>query len=179
MRKIFFIALICISAKITIAQPDNYRADLDYLFGLLDKTRLSTGYLSPYGIDAVDKDDFNGILADSNTVNSLDLFRFIYADMLTAKFNPASISLPSIETLNQDIQNANSNSLAIFYANYNEFNENAINQGLIQYVNGRLHDNLIIEGVQTDSPPNPYISKKLLAVSPIKLYYKNTAGIVL
>ncbi|MGQ0738883.1 MAG: esterase/lipase family protein [Bacteroidota bacterium] len=174
MRKIIIIALIGISATRAIAQPDDYRADLDYLFGLLDKTRLSTGYLGPYGIDAVDKDDFNGILADSNTVNSLDLFRFIYADLLTAKFNPVSISLPSIETLNQDIQNAHANSLAIFYANYNEFNEDAINQGLIIYVNGRLHDNLIIEGGQPESPPNPYINKKLLAVNPVKQYFKNT-----
>jgi len=174
MRKIIITVLICIGTIGAMAQPDNYRADLDYLFGLLDKTRLSSGYLAPYGIDAVDKDDFNGILADSNTVNSLDLFRFIYADLLTAKFNPASISLPSIETLNQNIQNANSNSLAIFYAYYNEFNEDAINQGLIVYVNGRLHDNLIIEGGQPESPPNPYISKKLFAASPVTQYFKNT-----
>ena len=73
--------IISIRTLQTIAQIDNYRADFDYLFGALDKTKATTGYLAPYGIDAIDKDDFNGILAESNTVNSLDLLRFVYADL--------------------------------------------------------------------------------------------------
>jgi hypothetical protein len=89
-------------------------------------------------MDAIDKDDFNGILADSNTVNSLDLFRFIYADIFTAKFNPAAPGLPTVETINQALQTENPNTLAIFFAAFNEFKEDAIQQGLISYINGRL-----------------------------------------
>lgn len=176
MKKIIIAALILISTTALFAQPDNYRQDLDYLFGALDKTKANTGYLGPYGIDAVDKDDFNGILADSNTVNSLDLFRFIYADIFTAKFNPTAPDLPTIEAINQAIQAENPNTLAIFYAAFNEFKEDAIQQGLISYINGRLYDNM--QPMKPIEPSKfsitPYINKKIFAVSPIAQYYKNT-----
>ncbi len=170
--------LTLVSTSYGFAQVDNYRADLDFLFGALDKTKATTGYLAPYGIDAMDKDDFNGILADSNTVNSLDLFRFVYADLLTAKFNPAAISLPTVEALNQTIQNTNVNDLAIFYANYNEFNENALQQGLFSYINGRLYDGGVAPS-STDGGNNKpnfsgYIAKKLFAASSITKSYSNT-----
>ncbi len=80
---------------------------------MLDKTKVSSGYLAPYGIDGVDKTDFNGILADTNTCNSLDLFRFIYADIFTARFNPASPSLPNINSINQTFDLQDKNTLAI------------------------------------------------------------------
>ncbi len=168
--------LILISTSYSFAQVDNYRADLDFLFGALDKTKANTGYLAPYGIDAIDKDDFNGILADSNTVNSLDLFRFIYADLFTAKFNPAAITLPTVEALNQSLQLANANDLAMFYANYNECREDALQQNLLRYVNGRLYDPVLVESKdgQNIITPSAYTSKKLFTVSPIAQAYTNT-----
>ncbi len=168
--------LILISTSHSFAQVDNYRADLDFLFGALDKTKANTGYLAPYGIDAIDKDDFNGILADSNTVNSLDLFRFIYADLLTAKFNPAAVTLPTVDALNQALQQANSNDLTIFYANYNELREDALQQNLLRYVNGRLYDPVVIENKndQNKITISAYTNKKLFAVSPITQAYTNT-----
>jgi hypothetical protein len=180
MKKMLFLVLIAISTSKSYAQVDNYRADLDFLFGALDKTKVSSGYLSHYGIDAVDKDDFNGILADSNTVNSLDLFRFIYADLLTAKFNPAAISLPTVESVNQSIQTANPNDLALFYANYNECREDALQLGLLRYVNGRLYDPILIEqrGINQRGINkvviSAYTGKKLFAASPVTQVYYNT-----
>lgn len=95
MKKFTIVVLILVSSSRSFAQVDNLRQDLDFLFGQFDKTKVTSGYLAPYGLDAMDKADFNGILADSNVVNSMDLFRFIYADIFSAKFNPISASIPT------------------------------------------------------------------------------------
>jgi hypothetical protein len=172
MKKIIMIVLIAISTLPAFAQVDNFRQQLDLLFGQLDKTKVASGYLAPYGIDGVDKADFNGILADTNTCNSLDLFRFLYADILTAKFNPASPSLPTLESINQTFLQADRNTLAIFYANYEVLNESAIQLGFLRYVGGKLYDNSILQAKVV--LPSAYISKKLFAVNPLTQYYKNT-----
>ncbi len=168
MKKLILILLIIIGTTKTFAQVDNYRADLDYLFGALDKTKVYTGYLAPYGIDAVDKDDFNGLLTDSNMVNNLDLFRFIYADIYTAKFNPTAISLPSVNELNSELTTQNPTSLALLYAKYNEFKEDGVQQGYFRYTDGKLYDNEVQQS-RLYNPANGYETKNLL-------YWRRYAG---
>jgi hypothetical protein len=172
MKKIIAV-LMLISTQTLYAQVDNFRQQLDFLFGQLDKTKVSSGYLAPYGLDGVDKADFNGILADSNTVNSLDLFRFIYNDIYTAKFNPTAPSLPSINAINQTFAQQDRNTLAILYANYNDLNEYAIQQGLLRYTGGKLYDNNIILEARLVKR-SAYVQNKLFAVNPLTQYYKNT-----
>lgn len=176
MKKIIVIVLMLISASSLYAQVDNFRQELDFLFGQLDKTKVSSGYLAPYGIDGVDKADFNGILADTNTVNGLDLFRFIYADILTAKFNPTASTLPSVNSLNQTFAATDKNTLALFYANNNDLNESAIQLGLLRYVGGKLYDNIPSTEAKIVFPqtPKPYIARKLFAANPLTQYFDNT-----
>lgn len=140
MKKLLFLCLIIGLSNALFAQTDSIRQQLDDLLGNLDASEVPSGYLSPYGTELLDKEDYNGLLTDSNLVNNLDLVRMAYADIFTSKFSSSAPSLPDIDTLNNAIAAAADNSLILFYGQYSMFDENAVNNNLLQYTNGKLYD---------------------------------------
>ena len=66
-------------------QIDPLRQKLDSIFQDVDKSQIPTGYLKEYGSEFLPLHWFNGLLTDSNAVNSLDIFRTAYCDMVTIK----------------------------------------------------------------------------------------------
>ena len=76
----------------TFSQIDPLRQKLDSIFQYVDKTQIPTGYLKEYGSEFLPMHWFNGILTDSNVVNSLDIFRTAYCDIITAKLPTQPIS---------------------------------------------------------------------------------------
>ena len=80
-------AVLCFS--LSNAQTDSLRSYLDNLFGTLDKTQVPSGYLAAYGMDMADKQDFNGLLTDSNSIYNIGVFNLLYDDIENSKINPA------------------------------------------------------------------------------------------
>jgi hypothetical protein len=78
-----FLSIMCLLLVLhSQAQTDTAgRSDLAFLFQNLNPANVPTGYLVEWGTDMTDKDDLNGLITDSNFVNSLDLVRMVYADM--------------------------------------------------------------------------------------------------
>ena len=125
---------------LSFGQTDDLRQQLDYLFGNLDATQVPSGYLAPYGLDMADKEDFNGAFTDSNIVNNLDIVRMVYADVYSSRFYGNAYSLSSIDALNAAVAAASDNALIIFFGQYSTLREDAVQQNLLQYVNGQLFD---------------------------------------
>ena len=72
------------------------------------------------------KDDFNGLLTDSNIIKSIDMVRLLYADVYTSRFNISAPTLPTLDALNTSINNAADNSLILFYGHYSDLREDAL-----------------------------------------------------
>jgi hypothetical protein len=67
---------------------------MNYIFEQADKSRITTGLLSDYGLQMVEPGYFNGIPADSNYVD-MDTWKMLYAGMYTSKINNnISMTLP-------------------------------------------------------------------------------------
>lgn len=73
-KKLYFIIIILIFTFTKgFSQMEPLRNKLDSVFQYIDKTQIPTGYLKEYGSEFLPLHWFNGLLTDSNTVNSLDL----------------------------------------------------------------------------------------------------------
>jgi hypothetical protein len=185
MKKVTLLFLAMLCTYFSFSQ-DQLRQDLDFLFGNLNPSEVPSGYLAPYGLEMADKEDFNGVITDSNVVNNLDILRMVYADVYTARFNSSAPALPSVETVNSSVAGASENSLVIFYGLYSILREDAVQQNLLQYSNGQLYD------VQGRSQ-SPYILQSAFVAYPKQnsfengtvtlqfdplLYYSNTSASV-
>ena len=164
MKKASQLLCILLISIVSLGQADS--ADM-HLFGNLNGTEIPTGYLGPYGIDILDKEDFNGLITDSNVINSMDIVRMSYADVYTARYYSAAPTLPLPDTFSKNIDNAHTNALALFFAKYSIFDENAINNNQLQYNNGQLFD------VSTRLT-HPYLVKNLFTAYPKQKYYLDT-----
>jgi hypothetical protein len=83
-KKLYLIVLIILFSNTKgFSQIDQLRQKLDSIFQYIDKTQIPTGYLKEYGSEFLPLQWFNGLLTDSNTVNSLNIFRTAYCDMVT------------------------------------------------------------------------------------------------
>ncbi|MEI7677034.1 MAG: hypothetical protein WCJ03_09660 [Bacteroidales bacterium] len=76
---VYFIAGLGLKAQ-------NYADTINHIFEHVDKTRITTGLLSDYGIQMVEFSNFNGIPADSNYVD-INTWKKLYVGIYTSKIN--------------------------------------------------------------------------------------------
>jgi hypothetical protein len=142
------------------------RSELAYLFQPLNANNIPTGYLMEWGTDMTDKDDLNGLITDSNFVNSMDLLRMVYSDIYSAKYKTTAITLPSVDALNTSITAANANSLVLVYGQYATFDPYALQTGKVNFTNGRIYQ---------AGTASPYLQKQVFAAFPKQAVFTNTA----
>ena len=107
MKKIILAIAVCITAMVSNAQSgDNLRDKLDSIFTFIDKSQIPTGYLKEYGSEMVPLHLFNGLLNDSNNVESLDILRYAYADLATSKIATALPDMQPLSLLNTKLDSA-------------------------------------------------------------------------
>jgi hypothetical protein len=164
--KLIFISLfLAIFAGNTMAQDANqaYTDAMNTIFQNVNKSKITTGLLSDYGLQIVDPEAFNGVPADSNYVN-MDTWKMLYGGIYSSIINSnANLTLP--ETVFASIDNTASNpvSLAMMHFQYNKLNENAVSLGLLQVVNNQI--------VEVSGAASPYLTKQLFAVAPQSLNF--------
>ena len=74
MKNIILTTAIILISLFSYAQTgDPLRDKLDSIFKFIDKAQIPTGYLKEYGSEMVPLHLFNGLLNDSNKVESLDI----------------------------------------------------------------------------------------------------------
>jgi hypothetical protein len=79
MNKILILFILFISTNSNAQTGDPLRDKLDSIFYNIDKSQIPSGYLQEYGAEFTALHRYNGMPTDSNVINNLDLFRFIYA----------------------------------------------------------------------------------------------------
>ena len=141
--KILLLSLgLMIAVNLLSQNPgQDYTNRMNYIFQYADKNRITTGLLSDYGLQIVEPDVFNGIPADSNYVN-MDTWKMLYTGMFTSKINN-NISMTSPATIFPQIDNATHATavpVVMMHYQYNQLNENAVSQGLLQIVNDQIID---------------------------------------
>ena len=101
---------------------------MNHIFQYVDKSRITSGLLSDYGLQIIEPKYFNGMPADSNYVD-MNTWKMLYAGIYTSKINN-NISLTSPETVFTQIDNAthaDAVPVAMMHYQYNAMKENLKN----------------------------------------------------
>lgn len=173
MKKFYFVLLlIAVGILNTYAQntPDSFANRINYIFQHVDKTQISTGLLTDYGIDFLNLANYNGQqLHDSNYVSNQEWIT-IYTSLYSSQTRLLS-TLPNPEAVATDFaNNASTNGatgLAILHYNYNSYRDDAVSAGLVTISNDQIYD-------VANRGQSPYADKTAFAVSPVE--NNTTAG---
>lgn len=169
IRKYLTVLAFCICAIQLSAQ--NYTDTINHVFEHVDKSRITTGLLSDYGVQMVDISGFNGIPSDSNYVD-INTWKKLYTGIYTSRIN-SNISLDLPDDVDGLIDSADASPvpLAMMQYSYNKLNDDAVSLGLLQVVNRQIYD---VQGAAS-----PYFTRQLFAVAPKSLEFNSlTASFV-
>lgn len=141
----------CAFAK-ELTAYDTVRAKLDSIFEYVDKNTVPTGLLAEYGFHLAQLDSYNGIPTDSNYVSRMT-WEMLYAGLYDSQMNKYMRMREPDEVYEQTKGN-----LSIMYYKYNTLADDALERGLVKFVDGRL---------QIDKNPDVYEEKECFAVLPV------------
>lgn len=130
-----FVGLLIVCNLLSQNPGQEYTDRMNYIFQHVNKSRITTGLLSDYGLYMVEPDVFNGVPADSNYVD-MDTWKILYSGIYTSKMNN-NVNLTLPETVFTQIDNATHTTavpVTMMHYQYNQLNENAITQNLSQNV---------------------------------------------
>ncbi len=183
MKKIIFVITCFFAGISSYAQTDALRQKLDSIFQYINKNQIPTGYLKEYGSEMVPMHYFNGLVTDSNNVESLDIFRTLYADLYTAKLpvqEPGPEARPILPGILQPLTQVNNlidtvrlsgtSSVAVLFGQYASLKPTALNENLFTISNEQLYD---VAG----RPASPYLTNSVFAAAAIGKLYINTVSL--
>jgi hypothetical protein len=171
MKKILLTTAIIFMALCSNAQTgDALRDKLDSIFTFIDKTQIPTGYLKEYGSEMVPLHLFNGLVTDSNSIESLDILRYAYADLATAKIVttlPTMLPLSNFNTSLDTARNQGNSTVAVLFGQYASLIPTALSQNLLSVNNEQFYD---VAG----RSQSPYLQNNLFAAAATEKYFTDT-----
>lgn len=102
MKKLLLLStllLLCFSIN---AQNTSYSSHMQYVFGNIDKTKVTIGYLKDFGIRFSNIEACNGTIATDNFVNKDD-WHALYSSLYSMRVGTTIEYLGQIETHNISI----------------------------------------------------------------------------
>ena len=145
------------------AQTDPIKDELNHIFQFVNKAMIPTGYLDEYGPQFVEKKYFNGTLSDSNMVQEVTAFRFLYNDVADARINMALPAIPDMDAVDAAMAGQQSSSytpLVLMAAQYASLRPDALTANLFSHNgNNQLFD---VPG----RPQSPYLLNNFFAACP-------------
>ena len=138
------------------------RQHMNDMFSEIEKNRISTGYLMDYAIDLIDFEDYDGThLTDTNYVDA-EIFELILRGLNSASVRSTSyIDVPSfIQNFSTPLV-SNTVNIGIALFKYQRIKGNALNDNMIDYSLGKVHD-VYNNGVWV----NPYELADVIAFTP-------------
>lgn len=171
MKKILINFLLFASVSVFAQQEVNisFANQMDYMFGSLDKNKITHGILLDYGMEFTNVPAFNGTLTDS-TYTDLTTLKQIYNTLLTSRIKNVSTGFVTPETFDLNLKNNRQEEIIVLsglYFKYNAFVDNATTTNKLTYSNGKFYDKYI-NGIWQ----NPYSEKQVFAMSPAIKSYK-------
>ena len=160
MRKFISILVFVNLSIITFGQTpaDEVIDRMNYVFTHVNRSNISTGLLSNYGVQPIPFEYYNGIPADSNFVD-INSYTLLYAGIYSSKLNNNITLITPDELLTriQDYTSGTAIPVSVMHYAYNRIKETAVEEGLVDVVNEQIIE---IAG------KNPYETLNLFAAGP-------------
>ena len=101
------LAVICSFNFVQAQSTTNYYDRMNQIFGLIDKTKVTTGFLKEFGIRFNCIESYNGILGDTNYVD-LTQWKSLYNSLYSMRVGTvaSSMTVPSTVFCNAEIRRA-------------------------------------------------------------------------
>ncbi|WP_445731794.1 hypothetical protein [Mariniflexile sp.] len=93
MKKRLVFTLLCITFFSGNAQNNDYYNRMQHVFGNIDKTKVTTGYLKEFGIRFNEVEAYNGVISTTNLVDKIQWQPFLYIDLAQYKFRQESLNI--------------------------------------------------------------------------------------
>jgi hypothetical protein len=165
MKHVFTLLVILCSFYYTQAQTTNYSDRMSHIFGAIDKTKVTSGYLKEFGIRFNSVESYNGILYDSNFVDNSQ-WESLYNSLYSMRVGNVASGMTSPSIVFQHLKTQQTSNpdvvlLAALHYTYQQYKTTAYTNGDVTIVNDRIYD---------VSGRNPYENKTAFAVNPMKHY---------
>ncbi len=161
MKKLLIITFFLCSYFSAFAQNTAYYDRMEHVFGNIDKTKVTTGFLKEFGIRLNDVEAYNGVLQNTNWVDKTQ-WQSLYASLYTMRVGTENQNMTAPNLVLRNLRTQKSKGevlLAAQHYNYQQYKANAYTNGDVTVVNDRIYD---VAG------KNPYETKTVFAVSPLK-----------
>ncbi|WP_443938818.1 hypothetical protein [Pedobacter sp. MW01-1-1] len=148
------------------AQQDTttYYGKSKYIFQHLDKTQITTGLMSDYGIEFMPLADYDGVSLTNSNYVGIQEWRLLYASVYSSQINDIA-NLVTLESVNNQINNysivGQPITFAVMHYTYQSMREDALSANLITVNNDQMFD---VSGRNQ----SPYQNKQLFAVAPLR-----------
>ncbi|MBE9463747.1 T9SS type A sorting domain-containing protein [Dyadobacter subterraneus] len=158
--------LLLLTLNLKAQVPDDYRTKMNSVFANLNKTYITTGYLSEYAFPFIPLENFNGTL-NANNVTNTQIWQMAYATWYTSYI--ASSSTPGtnpsvVNTSTYTALNSSTNiPILLLYGKYNSLKTNAVSSNLLSVSNSQFYD--VAGRSQT-----PYDERTLFVAAPGKTF---------
>ncbi|TDP60357.1 T9SS type A sorting domain-containing protein [Flavobacterium dankookense] len=155
--------LLCLATFYNVqAQNTAYANRMQYIFGNINKSKVTTGYLKEFGVRFANIEVCNGSLSTNNYV-TLKEWNNLYNSLYSMRVGTVAQNMIAPSVVNTNLKTAQSNSndilIAVQHFNYQQYKTNAHTNGDVIITNDKIYD---VTG------RNPYDSKTLFAITPLK-----------
>jgi hypothetical protein len=90
MKHLWISFCLFLSSLPLLAQNTSYKDKVDYVFGSLRQSDISTGILLEYGLNFQDPSVFNGTTLSETNKTDIETWRRLYATLLFSVINPST-----------------------------------------------------------------------------------------
>ncbi|WP_418602423.1 hypothetical protein [Hwangdonia sp.] len=104
MKKLLVFTLLCIAFFCGNAQNNDYYNRMQHVFGNIDKTKVTTGYLKEFGIRFNEVENYNGVLSTNNLVDKTQ-WQSLYSSLYTMRVGTVAQNMIVPNTVFNNLKN--------------------------------------------------------------------------
>ncbi|NMH27533.1 T9SS type A sorting domain-containing protein [Flavobacterium silvaticum] len=161
MKRFLLLTIIC-SFSLCSSQNTDYYNRMQYIFGNISTSKVTTGYLKEFGVRYTEIEAYNGALSTVNWVDKAQ-WNSIYSSLYTMRVGNVAAGMASASSVytNLNTQQAATSDILIAaqYYQYQQYKTNAVANGDVTISNDQIFD----VGKRV-----PYDTKTVFAAFPLK-----------
>lgn len=104
MKHLLLCLVVIFSMNHARSQSTSYANRMNHIFGLIDKTKVTTGFLKEFGIRFNCMESYNGILSDTNYVD-VTQWKSLYNSLYSMRVGAVAASMPAPTTAFANLNN--------------------------------------------------------------------------
>ncbi|KAA5827838.1 hypothetical protein FPF71_03085 [Algibacter amylolyticus] len=144
MKKLLVFTVLCMSFFYGHTQNNDYYNRMQHVFGNIDKTKVTTGYLKEFGIRFNEVEAYNGTISTTNLVDNTQ-WQSLYSSLYTMRVGNVASGMQAPDSVFDFLKSQQSNAntdvlLATQYYTYQQYKTNAYTNGDVTVSNDRIYD---------------------------------------